>query len=72
MTELSKKSLEMNKALEGLGEMLFKKSRIESVTEDKCISCGGKSSVFRDDLSRKEFSISGLCQKCQDKVFGEE
>ena len=28
------------------------------------------SSPFRDDLSRKEYSISGLCQDCQDKVFG--
>jgi hypothetical protein len=25
---------------------------------------------FRDDLSRKEFSISGMCQSCQDSVFG--
>lgn len=25
---------------------------------------------FLDDLSRKEFKISGLCQKCQDVVFG--
>jgi hypothetical protein len=25
---------------------------------------------FRDDLSRKEFKISGLCQKCQDEMFG--
>lgn len=25
---------------------------------------------FKDALSRKEFTISGLCQKCQDKVFG--
>lgn len=24
---------------------------------------------FRDELSEKEFKISGLCQKCQDKVF---
>ena len=24
---------------------------------------------FRDDLSRKEFQISGLCQECQDKTF---
>jgi hypothetical protein len=28
------------------------------------------SDPFRDDLSRKECSISGLCQNCQDKVFG--
>ncbi len=25
---------------------------------------------FRDNLSRKEFEISGLCQSCQDEVFG--
>lgn len=26
--------------------------------------------TFIDDLSRKEFAISGLCQHCQDKTFG--
>jgi len=25
---------------------------------------------FRDALSIKEFGISGMCQKCQDKIFG--
>jgi hypothetical protein len=25
---------------------------------------------FKDELSRKEFGISGLCKKCQDSVFG--
>jgi hypothetical protein len=25
--------------------------------------------LFRDDLSFKEFGISGMCQKCQDKTF---
>lgn len=28
----------------------------------------GKDS-FRDDLSKREFEISGLCQKCQDEFF---
>ena len=27
---------------------------------------------FRDDLSRKEYNISGLCQHCQDAFFGVE
>jgi len=27
---------------------------------------------FRDDLSRKEYTISGLCQTCQDAVFKDE
>jgi hypothetical protein len=27
---------------------------------------------FRDALSAKEYRISGMCQDCQDKIFGEE
>jgi len=26
---------------------------------------------FKDELSRKEFDISGLCQPCQNKIFVE-
>ena len=29
-----------------------------------------KDEDFRDALSRKEHSISGMCQMCQDSVFG--
>lgn len=40
----------------------------------KCPFCGKDMSnpegMFRDKLSLKEFGISGLCQECQDKVFG--
>jgi len=25
---------------------------------------------FKDDLSKREYGISGLCQLCQDSVFG--
>ena len=25
---------------------------------------------FEDELSRKEFTISGLCQECQNEAFG--
>ena len=28
-----------------------------------------KDEDFRDELSRREFKISGLCQECQDGVF---
>ena len=27
---------------------------------------------FKDALSRKEYAMSGLCQQCQDEVFGPE
>ena len=35
-----------------------------------CTFCKKDIGEFRNDLSRKEYKISGLCQKCQDSVFG--
>lgn len=37
-----------------------------------CPLCGNpvKMEDFKDDLSRKEFAISGMCQECQDGIFG--
>lgn len=38
--------------------------------EGKCPTCAQPVGEFRNALSRKEFSISGMCQRCQDSVFG--
>ncbi len=37
-----------------------------------CPFCNLKvdSNSLRDELSKKEFKISGLCQRCQDETFG--
>jgi len=35
----------------------------------KCPTCRGEIGEFKDELSRREFSISGMCQACQDSVF---
>tara|TARA_B100001964_G_C14125849_1_gene550512 strand:- start:906 stop:1118 length:213 start_codon:yes stop_codon:yes gene_type:complete len=44
------------------------------IAADECvpqpIGCGGPALEFKDEVSKKEYTISGLCQKCQDKVFG--
>jgi len=34
-----------------------------------CPYCGKLITDFKDELSLKEFQISGLCQICQDEVF---
>ena len=34
-------------------------------------NCDDPSHEWEDELSRKEYSISGLCQNCQNKMFGE-
>ena len=37
----------------------------------RCTFCKGKIKDFDNEKSFKEFLISGLCQFCQDKVFGD-
>lgn len=48
-------------------------AQVELVKAGKCPLC--KTDIhpnkdFRDELSRKEYKISGMCQKCQDDFFG--
>lgn len=46
----------------------------ETVEAQRCVpppvGCGGQAVNFRDQLSVTEYKISGLCQACQDSVFG--
>jgi len=42
----------------------------DSQEKNICVVCGGEASDFRDEVSKKEFSISGMCQECQDFTFG--
>ena len=52
---------------------VFGVDRVKTITEGYCVSCdttGIVATSFRDDISRKEFAISGLCQSCQDDIFG--
>jgi len=45
---------------------------MDKVKEGKCPTCGKiiDISLFKDELSLKEFRITGMCQDCQDEVFG--
>jgi hypothetical protein len=43
---------------------------LEALDQGKCPTCKGDIGEFRDRLSQREFQISGMCQKCQDSVFG--
>ncbi len=35
-----------------------------------CVICSGEATTFRDATSEKEYSISGMCQDCQDNIWG--
>ena len=49
--------------------------RTTAIIGDTCIpppiGCGGPAIEFTNPVSYKEYTISGLCQKCQDKIFGQ-
>jgi len=45
-------------------------SRQEASDAKICTWCKREVLGFKDDLSVKEYNISGFCQKCQDETFG--
>lgn len=45
-------------------------NRTTAKKQQKCCKCGGDASVFKDELSKKEYSLTGWCQTCQDDFFG--
>ena len=51
---------------------LFGRSPSVCKAGGQCVMCGEFDLSFRDELSRKEYGISGFCQGCQDDFFGVE
>jgi len=43
--------------------------RTSAIEADVCVCCGYAAFKFRDQISEKEYRISGLCQRCQDDIF---
>ena len=57
---------------EGLGNMLAEMHHRRE--QGLCPFCGKDMSnpTFRDEASKKEYTISGICQECQDDYFNGE
>jgi hypothetical protein len=63
------KTTQVELLLEELGMQAFGRSRDLAGAGCQCVCCGKLAEEFRDELSRREYQISRLCQACQDKVF---
>jgi hypothetical protein len=51
----------------------FGKEAGKRLDKELCPRCGKQpKDDFRDDVSRREYAITGLCQPCQDKIFVED
>jgi hypothetical protein len=65
MNEPSEKSPEIDKTI----ARVFGFNRRDVIRSGICPGCNGPATEFRDALSLKEHSLSGLCQNCQDELF---
>lgn len=68
MAEPTKKAEEIGKLIDST--LPEDRTRRGSIRQDICSWCGEPATEFKDTLSRKEYTISGFCQECQDKTFG--
>ena len=64
------KATTKNPSIDRVLTELTGKNRIEMITEHACVMCPELVKGFNDPLSFKEYQISGMCQTCQDSVFG--
>jgi len=48
----------------------FGKTKSECEEENICVTCHKPITEFRNKISDREYAISGMCQTCQDLVFG--
>ena len=46
------------------------KDRNKTIVSNTCMLCEDPDMNFTDELSRKEYVISGLCQTCQNNTYG--
>ncbi len=67
MAEPTKKSDEMEAFLKAMNPA--NRDRRESIRANICNWCGDPATFFVNDISRREYTISGMCQQCQDKSF---
>ena len=50
----------------------YGRSTRDSIFLERCVKCGESASSFEDEVSEREFYISGVCQLCQITIFGED
>jgi|TARA_R110000751_G_C13700873_1_gene473350 hypothetical protein len=63
---------ELNTFKEEMAIKLFGRSPSVCKAGGQCVKCGEFDLEFTDEISRREYGISSLCQPCQDGIFGTE
>jgi hypothetical protein len=68
------KPTEKNKNIDDLLNSLLGKDRKGTILKEVCMTCDAENvpANLRNMISKMEYQISGMCQKCQDEVFGKD
>ena len=61
----------MEQFQEDISMKLFGRSVSLAKAGNQCVCCGKSATEFRDEISKREYRISSLCQHCQDEVFAQ-
>ena len=69
MANPSEKTEEMERALSKMHGFDRRDTILANVCVPAPIGCGGPAATFNDELSKLDFTITGLCQSCQDKFY---
>tara|TARA_R110000803_G_scaffold98985_2_gene167054 strand:+ start:267 stop:521 length:255 start_codon:yes stop_codon:yes gene_type:complete len=71
---MNMKARDKSPALDAFFLQVTGKSRPDTVRDGLCMTCDGEyvTMDLKDQLSRDEYLISGMCQDCQDSVFTDE
>ena len=64
----AEKSEVIENALENISGLIGT-PRSVAFEQQICVMCGGDAKEFRDTISEKEYTVSGMCQNCQDEMF---
>ncbi len=64
------KATTKSKEIDNMLTNITGKDRQETILRGDCVTCENTCLKFRNQLSKREYEISGMCQSCQDDTFG--
>lgn len=70
---MKKEKIEIKKETKKILQMAGFSEEVRLVESGRCPLCKKHINMrdFKDDLSKKEYTQSGMCQTCQDSIFKE-
>lgn len=63
------KTEEIKAALDGLSKLVWGRSLSESLDAGICVICGNPKGEFKDKMCEVEYTLTGMCQACQDNFY---